>query len=118
VFGVGLNMFLSLFWSLQKPVLPIPPSSLRQFKNYVAADLKISSENCVPADFWQRKTASLPIQEIDSAIADSEIGSQNCVATDRFRNRQRWWSHQFHIYIYSFGCLHSPPLNMNFVLKI
>jgi len=82
VFGVGLNVFLSLFWSLQKPVLPLPPSSLRQFKNCVAADLEISSENCVPADFWQRKTASLPIQEIGSATADSEIDSENCVAVD------------------------------------
>jgi hypothetical protein len=80
VFGVGLNVFLSLFWSLQKPILPLPPSFLRQFKNCVAADLEIGIENCVTADFWQRKTASLPIQE---------IGSQNCIAADRFRNRQR-----------------------------
>jgi hypothetical protein len=37
----------------------LPPSSLRQFKNCVAADLKIGSENCV--------------------AAYSKIGSENCV---------------------------------------
>jgi len=87
VFGVGLNVFLSLFWSLQKPILPLPPSFLRQFKNCVAADLEIGIENCVTADFWQRKTASLPIQEIGSATTDSEIGSKNRVAFDS-GNRQ------------------------------
>ena len=88
VFGVGLNVFLSLFWSLQKPVLPLPPNSLRQFKNCVAADWEIGNKNCVPADFWQWKTTTLPIQE---------IGSENCVAADSgnqqhncgFKNRQR-----------------------------
>jgi len=118
VFGVGLDVFLSLFWSLPKPVLPLPPNSLRQFKNcvtadseignenYVAAESEINSENCVTADFWQRKTASPPNSEISSEncfAADSEISS----ATASLPIQKSAAMVESSIpHIYSFGCLH------------
>jgi hypothetical protein len=57
-----------------KPVLPLSPNSLRQFKT-----VSLSIQKSVA------KTVSLPIQEIDSKNcfdADSEIGSKNQVTAD------------------------------------
>ena len=63
VFGVGLDVFLSLFWSIQ---------------NYVAADSEIGSENCVAADS--------EIGNENCVAANSKIGSKNCIPA----NSRNW----------------------------
>jgi hypothetical protein len=94
---------------------------------------EIGSQNYVPVDFWQQKTASLSIQEISSenyVVAYSEIGSENYVLADFWQQKTASLPIQksavmvessilyIYIFFFSFRCLHSTPLNMNFVLKI
>jgi hypothetical protein len=82
LFGVGLDVFLSLFRSIQNRFYP--PSQLLKLIYFF---IFLKKQKLRRFRFKNRQWK---------------------LRRGRFRNRQRWWSHQFYIYIYiySFGCLH------------